>query len=89
MSGTGQTEKVWHRLRHGRLTSNNGNIWRQAGTAVLCQQLTFTDLREPLRSSLSRSQRGNVSTDLRMRCIASVAPLIRRCFCRLFRRILM
>jgi len=37
MSGMGQTEKVRHRRRHGRLTSNNGNIWRQAGTAVPCQ----------------------------------------------------
>ena len=55
----------------------------------MCQKPKFTGLREPLQSSLSRSQRGNGSTDLRMRRIASVAPLIRRCFCRLFRRILM
>jgi len=39
-----------------------------------CQKPTFTGLGEPLQSSLSRSQRGNGSTDLRMRCIASVAP---------------
>ena len=30
-------EKVRYRRRHGRLTSNNGIIWRQAGTAVPCQ----------------------------------------------------
>ena len=41
MSGMGQTEKVRHRRGRGRLTSNNGNIWRQAGTAVPCQKPTF------------------------------------------------
>ena len=40
MSESGQTEKVPHRHGHGRLTSNNGNIWRQAGTAVPCHERT-------------------------------------------------
>ena len=50
MSGMGQTEKVRHRRRHGRLTSNNGNIWRQARTAVKCQ------CTKSLRSSPLRGQ---------------------------------
>src|SRR6516225_7086939 len=35
LRATRQTEKVRHHRRHGRLTSNNGIIWRQAGTAVI------------------------------------------------------
>ena len=46
MSGMGQTEKVRHRRRHGRLTSNNGNIWRQAGAAVRCHEPTLPGLPE-------------------------------------------
>ena len=37
LPATRQTEKVRHRRRDGRVTSNNGNVWRQAGTAVPCQ----------------------------------------------------
>ena len=43
MSELGQTEKIRHRRRRGRLTSNNGNIWLQAGTAVPCQQEAFAE----------------------------------------------
>ena len=35
--------------RHDRLTSNNGNIWRQAGTAVPCQSRTWHNSQEQSR----------------------------------------
>jgi hypothetical protein len=38
MSESGQTEKDRHRRMQARLTSNNGNIWRQIGTAVPCHK---------------------------------------------------
>ena len=52
MSELGQTEKDRHRRRHSRLTSNNGSVYREIGTAGECQGT------KSLRSSPLRGARG-------------------------------